>query len=63
MISLKHTANFHLRVKVDAFTTAVYPAIPRADKPYLCYRLKRTSPEKKKKQRAQPVTKLSGEMS
>ena len=63
MISLKHAANLHFRVKVYAFTTAVYPAISRADKPYLCYRLKRTSPEKKKNQRAQPVTKLSGEMS
>lgn len=61
MISLKHTPNLHLRVKVYAFTTAVYPAIARADKPYLCYRLKRTSPEKKK--RAQPVTKLISEMS
>ena len=62
MISLKDTPNLHFRVKVYAFTTAVYPAIPRADKPYLCYRLKRTSPEKKK-QRTQPVTKLSGETS
>ena len=68
MISLKHTPNLHLRVKVYAFTIAVYPVILRADKPYLCYRLKKTSPNKKnrrkkKKQRAQPVTKLSGEMS
>ena len=47
MISLKHTPNLHVRVKVYAFT--VYPVIPRADKPYLCYRLKRTSPKKKEK--------------
>ena len=46
MISLKRTPNLHLRVKVYAFTTAVYPAIPIADKPYLCYRLKKTPPEK-----------------
>ena len=48
MISLKHTPNLHLRVKVYAFTIAVYPVILRTDKPYLCYRLKKTSPNKKK---------------
>ena len=47
MISLKHIPNLNLRVKVYACTIAVYPVILRADKPYLCYRLKKTSPTKK----------------
>ena len=50
MISLKHTPNLNLRVKVCAFTIAVYPVILRADKPYLCYRLKKTSPNRKKEE-------------
>ena len=37
-------------ILIYAFTIAVYPAIPRADKPNFCYRLKRTSPEKKRKE-------------